>query len=265
MVAGKNKEKGRKGVVNYKLLVQAIPIGEENCVASRDLRLKFNYPYSTLSTTLARLSASGTIKRKRDEYRLNYLYWRESEEEKKLHEDKTAKGGNQMEGKDRLRQRITEEIKSREEYDIFAKSFLSPDVQRLFLQKRKDYGIDLPRHLQMVSELQTALDLGCAKEWVECQLPITFEKFDRLYQEVMEGVETETEEETEVKHPQKHDLIALKEEVSKLEDRIAELEGESEYFRVSQKKQELEGRATALEKQLKKMQEEEWKVREDMK
>ena len=261
-------KKGDRGrLVNYKLLVQAIPIGEENSVPSRDLRLKFNYPYSTMSSALVRLSASGTIKRKKDEYapKAFYLYWREPEEEKKLHEDKTAKGGNQMGGKDRLRQGITEEIKSREEYDIFAKSFLSPDVQRLFLQKRKDYGIDLPRHLQIVSELQTALDLGCAKEWVECQLPITFEKFDRLYQEVMEGVKTETEEATEVKHPKKDNLAALKEEVNKLESRIAELEEESEYIQVSQKKQELEGRATALEKQLKKMQEEEWKVREDMK
>jgi hypothetical protein len=255
-------KKGKIRKVDYKALLQAVPIGEENSLPLRSFVLKFGYAYSTTSSALLNLIRAGKIKRKLLKV---YLYWRKSEEEKKLHEDKTAKGGNQMEGKDRLRQRITEEIKSREEYDIFAKSFLSPDVQRLFLQKRKDYGIDLPRHLQIVAELQTALDLGCAKEWVECQLPITFEKFNRLYQEVMEGVETETEEETEVKHPQKHDLIALKEEVSKLEDRIAELEGESEYIQVSQKKNELEARATALEKQLKKMQEEEWKVREDMK
>ena len=67
-----------------------------------------------------------------------------------------------------------------------------------------------------------------------------------------------------IKHPEKHDLVALKEEVSKLEGRIAELEEGTEYFRVSQKKNELEERATALEKQLKKMQEEEWKVKEDI-
>ena len=275
-------KKGKIRKVDYKALLQAVPIGEENSLPLRYFVSRFGYAYSTTSSALRILIRAGKIKRKLLKV---YLYWREPEEKKKLDEDKTAKGGNQMEGKDRLRQGITEEIKSREEYDIFAKSFLSPDVQRLFLQKRKDYGIDLPRHLQMVSELQTALDLGCAKEWVECQLPITFEKFDRLYQEVMEGTETETEEETEVKHPkkddlvafnriheivteikhpEKHDLTALKEEVNKLESRIAELEEESEYIQVSQKKQELEGRATALEKQLKKMQEEEWKVREDI-
>lgn len=254
-------KKGKIRKVDYKVLLQAVPIGEENSLPLRYFVSRVGYAYSTTSSALRNLIRAGKVKRRMLKV---YLYWRESEEEKKLHEDKTAKGGNQMGGEDRLRQGIIEEIKSREKYDIFAKSFLSPDVQRLFLQKRKDYGIDLPQHLQMVSELQTALNLGCAKEWVECQLPITFEKFDRLYQEVMEGVETETEKETEIKHPQKHDLIALKEEVGKLEGRIAELEEETEYFSASQKKQELEGRATALEKQLKKMQEEEWKVKEDI-
>ena len=260
----KNKEKGRKGVVNHKLLVQAIPIGEENCVASRDLRLKFNYPYSTLSTTLSRLSASGTIKRKRDEYRLNYLYWREPEENKKLYKDKATED-NQMGREERLGQLIKEEIKSREEYDMFAKALLSPDVQKLFLQKLTERGDDLSWFLRMIPELQIALNTGYAKEWIESHLSNSFEIFDKIYQEAMEEVETETEKETEIKHPEKHDLVALKEEVGKLEGRIAELEEESEYFQVSQKKNELEERATALEKQLKKMQEEEWKVREDMK
>lgn len=258
----KNKEKGRKGVVNHKLLVQAIPIGEENCVASRDLRLKFNYPYSTLSTTLARLSASGTIKRKRDEYRLNYLYWREPEENKKSYKDKATED-NQMGRKERLGQLIKEEIKSREEYDMFAKALLSPDVQKLSLQKLTEQGDDLSWYLRMIPQLQIASNAGYAKEWIESHLPNSFEIFDKIYQEAME--EVKTEKETEIKHPEKHDLVALKEEVSKLEGRIAELEEGTEYFSVSQKKNELEERATALEKQLKKMQEEEWKVREDMK
>ncbi|MCK4528792.1 hypothetical protein KAW18_15600 [candidate division WOR-3 bacterium] len=254
----KKAEQIRK--VDYKALLQAVPIGEENSLPLRYFVSRFGYAYSTTSSALHNLIRAGKIKRRRLKV---YLYWRESEEEKKLHEDKTAKGGNPMEREGRSGQLIKGEIKSREEYDMFAEAILSPELQKVSLKKLIEQGDDMSWYLRMMPELQIAFNAGYAKEWIERHLSDSFVIFDRLYQEV-EGVETETEKETEAKHPQKHDLIALKEEVSKLEDRIAELEGESEYFRVSQKKQELEGRATALEKQLKKMQEEEWKVKEDI-